>query len=164
MINTDDKHILFIHPRGKPSQMPVIDGLTRKMTAAFRQCKKGEHWLGMHNCTGCIHHDVLSDSCDYILPDGRLTNSLCIHYLAYHRDDVPTSEKLKVMKLDCGEAEPTDEELAHPPMAPRHLTRAEVLQERADFIHTYCRERGWDNTDLTAEQFKELKQAGGGKV
>jgi len=164
MINTDDQHILFIHPRGKPSQMPVIDGLTRKMAAALRQGFEGEHWLGLHSCTGCLPHDIFSHSCDYMLPDGRWTNSLCVHYLAYHRDDVPTSEKLKVMKLGCGEAEPTEEELAHPPMAPRRLTREEVQQERSDFIRAYCAERDWDNANLTVEQFKELKEAGKGKV
>lgn len=164
MISTDPNHILYIEPQKPPSKMPVIDGLTRKMTAALRQAERGACWLGVHGCTGCYPHDIMSHSCDYVLPNGQETNSLCIHYLAYHRDEVPTSEKLKVMKLGMGEADPTAEELAHPPEAPRRKTREEVLQERNEFILTYCAERGWDHGDLTVEQFKELKEAGKGKV
>jgi len=166
VINTDDQHVLYIEPQQPPSDMPVIDGLTRKMAAALRQAEMGTQWLGFHGCTGCDKTgcDIPSSSCDYVLPNGLETNSLCIHYLAYHRDEVPTSEKLKVMKLGCGEADPTDEELAHPPEARHFKTREEVQQERTDFIRDYCAERGWDNTDLTVEQFEELKRAGKGKV
>ncbi len=164
MKNTDKKHVLYIEPRKPPSDMPVIDGLTRKMTAAFRQSHVGKMWLGKHGCSGCLPREIPSTCFDHRLPDGRLTNSLCIHYLAYHRDEVPTSEKLKVMKLDCGEEDPTDEELAPPEDAPRGLTREERQQERTDFIRRFCAKRGWDNNNLTVEQFEELKQAGKGKV
>lgn len=110
MIVTEDSHVLFIEPPSLPSPEPVIDSLTRKMTAAFRQTQGIDATKGWHSCS-C---GAASSNVTHMLPDGRATNSLCIHYLAYHREDIPRAELAKVVMLDCGEAEPTDEELHVP--------------------------------------------------
>jgi hypothetical protein len=102
--------ILFILPKKKGSNVPVIDEATRKMTAAFRQSKAGEKFRGVHQCV-C---GVYSSNCNYNLPDGGVTNSLSVHYLAYHRDEVGEIEMEKVLKLPYGEAEPTALELNKP--------------------------------------------------
>ncbi len=105
--------ILMIEPRGKFSVEPVIDKLTRKMTAAWRKARHAEDgYRGFHICE-C---GTFSDNKDHWVGEGEglLTNSLCIHYLAYHHADVPKEELEKVRTLHYGEAEPTEKELAKP--------------------------------------------------
>ncbi|MDP3981370.1 MAG: hypothetical protein Q8Q33_08170 [Chlamydiota bacterium] len=105
-----DKGILYIEPSATTSPQPIIDELTRKMTAAYRQSTRGPAFRGSHTC-GCGAH---SDNCEHILPDGVETNSLCVHYLAYHRDEIPAAQLDKVRQLTYGEAEPKARELAAP--------------------------------------------------
>jgi hypothetical protein len=56
-----------------------------------------------------------SDNRDHFVTtiDGaRLTtHSLAIHYLAYHRDEVPVSELAKVERLSATETQPTAKQL-----------------------------------------------------
>lgn len=114
--------VLYLTPGPSTSAEPVIDELTRKMTAAFRASEStGVRWRGVHFCRCGVN----SDNTDYILPGGRQTNSLCIHYLAFHRDEVPGGELAKVAALEAAEAEPSAEELARP--AKRHVSRYEQL-------------------------------------
>lgn len=102
--------ILFIEPSQKTSKEPVIDILTRKMTASFRKARLGTCYLGRHKCAcGAISSDA-----DHILPNGWKTNSLCVHYLAYHRDEIPEEQIAKVALLTDGEEEPTERELQPP--------------------------------------------------
>jgi hypothetical protein len=103
--------LLFIEPMQTAESTPTIDRLTRKMCAAFRNAKHSDYaYGGVHMCF-C---GVCSTSCDYILPNGDVTNSLCIHYLAHHRAEVPQGQLARVGNLDFGEAEPTAEELGGP--------------------------------------------------
>lgn len=95
MIIADDNHVLFIEPTGERSVEPVEDDITHAMRKAFKKAKAWGAWLGVHRCT-C---GALSDSSDWLLPNGQLTNSLALHYLRYHRDEVPDSELAKVMAL-----------------------------------------------------------------
>ena len=100
--------ILMIEPKGRKSTTPVIDVLTRKMTAAWRKRKTSKNcYLGFHVCQ-C---GACSDNHDHLV-DGILTNSLCIHYIAWHRTDVPQAELDKVAALQYGEETPTPQELA----------------------------------------------------
>lgn len=104
--------LLMIRPVTTTSE-PVIDDLTRRMTVAWRCRLVSEHsWRGSHVCV-CR---VWSDNHDHwVGPDfSLLTNSLCIHYLVYHRSDVPEEELAKVRTLGCGEAEPTADEIKRP--------------------------------------------------
>lgn len=104
----DDQGVLYIEPSAKVSAEPVIDELTRKMVAAFRESEESMiMWRGFHMCA-C---GAASNNKDYVLPNGDKTNSLCVHYLAFHRDEVPASQLEKVQRLNSGEAEPTDKEL-----------------------------------------------------
>ena len=117
-----DETVLYLRPGPNTSAEPVIDDLTRKMTAAFRAAEStGVRWRGFHVCRCGVN----SDNTDYILPGGQQTNSLCIHYLAFHRDEVPPEELAEVAALEAGDAEPSAEELARP--AKRHVSRYEQL-------------------------------------
>lgn len=104
--------ILMIEPSEKTSPEPVIDELTRKMTAAWRLRRDMEgNWRGTH----CCNCGARSDSKDHWVGDPELlTNSLCVHYLAFHREEVPAEELEKVRALACGESQPVEEELVLP--------------------------------------------------
>jgi hypothetical protein len=40
-----------------------------------------------------------------------MINSLCVHYLSYHRDEVPLGQLQEVEHLPFGEVEPSEQEL-----------------------------------------------------
>lgn len=108
----DAKGLLMIEPSSQTSQYPVIDQLTKKMVAAWRSRKISDFsFRGFHRCN-C---GVISDNKEHHT-DGRVTNSLAIHYLAYHREEVPKEELEKVAALVYGEQSPTEKELVrlHP--------------------------------------------------
>ena len=116
MIN--NKGLLFIEPKNPASAEPVVDDLTRRMAAALNDgvggtgmsqadFRPGGGWRGWHTCV-C---GACSSNQNYLLQDGQVTNSLCVHYLAFHRDEVPESELQKVRGLPSYEAEPTQQQL-----------------------------------------------------
>ena len=121
MIINEPKSLLFIEPENAATEEPVIDSYTKKMTAAYRSTVKGFLVDGeiIDAATGGVHHCICqstSDDVNHVLPDKSAeTNSLCIHYLAFHRGDVPEEELRKVASLTYGEEDPTDYELKLPP-------------------------------------------------
>jgi hypothetical protein len=114
-----DDGLLFIEPAGPASEEPLIDHFTRRMTAAVRAARPtGPHWMGFHQC-GC---GAVSANHDFRLPGGAVTNSLCVHYVAHHRGEVPAGQLARVAALAAGEADPEDGELQGP-----RLLRADTL-------------------------------------
>ena len=99
--------LLFVEPKNFCSKSPIIDSLTRKMTAAFRTATHPNACMGWHDAD-C---GAESDAYFHLIDDKFQTNSLCIHYLAFHRDEIPQCELDKVASLTHGEQEPTEEEL-----------------------------------------------------
>lgn len=103
--------LLFIEPKTAAAREPVLDEATRRMTAAFR---KGESapWCfgGVHTCI-C---GAASEAHDYLIHGGYVTNSLCIHYMAYHRAEVTAEELQKVLGLMSGMRQPRPRELKQP--------------------------------------------------
>lgn len=113
--------ILMIEPSSKVSAEPLIDELTRKMTAGWRRRRESDYgYRGFHVCA-C---GAVSDNHDHFIGSGGglLTNSLCIHYLAFHRSDVPKEELDKAYTLELGKEEPTKEELSIPSRKPNEWT------------------------------------------
>lgn len=105
--------ILMVEPSAETSSAPLVDELTRKMTAAWRRRRDSkDSYRGFHVCACSAH----SDNKDHWVGDGDglLTNSLCVHYLAFHRDDISQKELDKVRALASGEEEPNEKELAKP--------------------------------------------------
>ena len=105
--------IMMVEPSNKTSVTPFTDELTRKMTAAWRRRRDSKYgYRGFHICA-C---GAFSDNKDHWVgnSDGLLTNSLCVHYLAFHRVDIPQKELDKVHALAHGEEEPNEKELAKP--------------------------------------------------
>lgn len=105
MIRLDDGHLMMIEPTNPIAAIPVIDELTRKAAGVLRFATIGNRYRGQHACTGrgC---KATSDNADHHF-GGMLTNSLAVHYLARHRDDVDPDELAKIAALDVPEVEPT---------------------------------------------------------
>ena len=92
MITLDDKYLLMIEPQN-PATDPLNDVLTEVARRVFATCKPGNgRWRGWHTCV-C---GARSDNKDWFLPDGTMTNSLMVHYVECHRDEVPDSELEKL--------------------------------------------------------------------
>lgn len=102
---------LYVNVKHPPSNWPTVDMLTLKITRAFRSADKSPlAFSGIHTCL-C---GAKSESADYILPNRKFTNSLCIHYMAFHRSEIPWQEMGEVLKLENGDSLPTRAELAYP--------------------------------------------------
>lgn len=115
-------YLLYLNPKQVGTREPVIDRATRRMTAAFRQAKKKRiGYCGVHRCI-C---DARSECYDYNLPNGMQTNSLCVHYLAHHRKEIPRSVLRFVQALEFGEADPTQVERCGPAV---HYSRLLYLE------------------------------------
>jgi len=96
MIVVENTHILFVEPVRPAANLPVRDALSAKMRELMAQSTPSDYvYFGFHQCI-C---GAKSDSRDWILPTGQKTNSLAVHYLEYHRDEVPDEELEKIRKL-----------------------------------------------------------------
>jgi HEAT repeat len=103
-----DRNLLYIEPQTAASSAPLIDSLTRRMTAAYRLARQSDGlWMGFHTCICGVN----SSTRDYFLPTGEMTNSLCVHYLAHHREAIPSRQLERVANLRFGEDEPSEGEL-----------------------------------------------------
>ena len=122
--------LLFMEPKEKPSKKPIIDELTKKMTASFRKAKIGcinnyakigqdytftidGGWMGSHICS-CGAGTHTDGGRDYLLNNEEMTNKHCIHYLAFHRNEIHKEQLERINKLNDGEEEPTNKEIKIP--------------------------------------------------
>ena len=100
--------LLFIIPKEPATPVPILDHLTRRMCAEFRKARCSDYaYGGVHICK-C---GAVSSSNDYFLSNGDLTNSLCVHYVAYHRAEVPPVQLAHIEGFAAEEVEPTEREL-----------------------------------------------------
>jgi hypothetical protein len=117
--------VLFIEPRRLATDEPLIDELTMRMTGAVRRATAPrDRFLGVHVCI-C---GAVSDSTNRILPNGEVTNTVCVHYLAYHRAEVPPTELDAVRRLPAHAEMPSPSELG----APDHRVEPKRLIWRLD--------------------------------
>jgi hypothetical protein len=123
MHELSDKYFLQIEPNqfGPPTE-PINDELTEKVKFIYEHTSipsGGEHYKGMHsfridhvydgmhgfklqNGFDGVHETetwVVSDNCDHFLPDGTITNSLCVYYVQRFRPYIPQSELDKIEKF-----------------------------------------------------------------
>lgn len=104
------KHLFYRKVERPASQEPVIDNITRKTAGIFLQYASRRPCMGWYVCT-C---GALSDAHDYILPNGAMTHSLCVHYVAYHREELSKSDLDAIATLDIEGVDPPEELLAGP--------------------------------------------------
>lgn len=113
MIVLAPDHLLFIEPQLPRSAESLIDEYTCRMAGAMLSANPQASYRGIHYCR-C---GATSTNCNYIVRIGQrvagspwhglLTNSLAVHYLALHREEVPPDELLKVLTLTAAPATPT---------------------------------------------------------
>lgn len=103
--------LLFVDAKKPASAKPIIDEFTRKIAAALRSAKPyGPVYRGFHACICGAN----SSNQNIILRNIFATNSLCVHYLAFHREEVSFEDLGRIQTCFKEEAEPTKAEL-HPP-------------------------------------------------
>lgn len=111
MILDSPNILLFIEPRNSPRESDMaefqwfVDLFNEQAVAGVGSAYGFETseqyrvaYLGIHQCS-C---GEWSSSQDYRLPNNMITNSLAIHYLQYHRDEIPKSEWFKLRQLKDG--------------------------------------------------------------
>lgn len=91
--------VLYIEPK-YIRKKPIIDDVTKKMLWLWHhKVETGLNNFGSHVCS-C---GISSDSCEHLLvsPDGTffMTNSLCVHYVVFHRSEISKSEWKKINRL-----------------------------------------------------------------
>ncbi len=113
MHRTDNsKFVLYIEPKKEQkSEQPINDEITEFMQMALDKSVDGianysstdaeekftpnMSYKGFH-VTECGKR---SSSVDYLLPNGMITNSLCVFYLQHYRNAIPQSEWNKINEL-----------------------------------------------------------------
>jgi hypothetical protein len=88
MKDTSDRYFMMIEPPA-PASAPLVDGITMWAMSVRKLAKtNGVAFKGWHTCACGAN----SDSSEWVMPDGRITNSLMVHYVQCHRQAVPRSE------------------------------------------------------------------------
>lgn len=121
MIITSATHLLFVEPTLAPTELPIIDDITRRLTSAWRvrQTDPTSRSRGVHSCTGAACH-AHSDNADHLVA-GLLTHSLCIHYVAFHRSEIPARDLERISRFELGHSDPTAAELGSDASAGTYL-------------------------------------------
>ena len=107
------KFLLFIEPTlEQKASIPMDDEYITLLRMAMNDAKlgasnydepgvpepvfrEGSRYKGVHtNCDG-----IQSSNYDLLLPNGMVTNSLCIHYMRFYRLAIPTSDWDKLTEL-----------------------------------------------------------------
>lgn len=121
--------LLYIHPAKEGADEPIIDNLTKKILWAVRNqiaqgvlFENGKFVIdlstkGHHHCTGCNKKCPMSRAQDILLPNKIVTNTLAVHYVAQHRDELTKEELAQIESIEVDDAtlnslsDPTQEEL-----------------------------------------------------
>lgn len=95
--------LLFIEPVEEKKQYDMVE--YEWLVAAFDNTESGAgnpegfsaetSYMGCHQCA-CGKR---STAYDYLFTNGMYTNSLCLHYLEWHRHEIPASEFIKLDQL-----------------------------------------------------------------
>lgn len=93
MIDLSDKYLMMIEPMNE--YLVEFDELANKAQAIKNILIPSEYgYRGWHTCS-C---GKASDNKDWLLPNGVITNSLFLHYVMCHRQEIPQSEIDKIEK------------------------------------------------------------------
>lgn len=113
MIRDDVNHLMMIEPTVAPTA-PIVDDLTRRAAFVLATAESGKRrYRGWHQCTGSGCH-AMSDNTDHLV-GGMTTNSLLVHYVTCHRDEIPPTEFIRLREAIVAHGgqgvEPTQEQL-----------------------------------------------------
>jgi hypothetical protein len=109
----DPNGFLMIEPKELAHRL-VLDSITRKATALLRRATADADrvFMGHHECICGARSDCL-DWFVTIQGRKRPTNSLAVHYVAWHRDEIPP-DQLRAIEALIQEVEPSAYELNGP--------------------------------------------------
>lgn len=115
MSSTPKPQFLMVEATRQAAPAPILDALTRKATALYRHkvwTSETRRFRGWHTCI-C---GAQSDNRLHKLRDvsGPETNSLLVHYVAYHRDEISADDRAILEAFNGPGEDPTAEELAPP--------------------------------------------------
>lgn len=109
IIPWDGIHLLFIEPKLRAHE-PIIDELTLKMSYAYVNSTT-------YNIKSCEYYNCIcgaQSKWKLKLDNGMLTNSLCVHYVACHRDEVPKKMIKVISSFDRQSLRASDASIAYP--------------------------------------------------
>lgn len=186
MVQTHEAFLLFIEPQGSPSKEPVIDIYTQKMTGALRAAKPGSApyskgipefdnsaWRGMHTCKcgawGGNREYLVETAGGVFINDagtpvqGLITNALCVHYVAFHRDEIHPIDLDRILLLNGEQADPTDAELRPPPNAKKQMANlmnalAEDVSRTPEAATEYLKAEGIDPQKVVSEGMRRIEE------
>lgn len=114
----NENFLLFIQPKLPPAKTPVIDKLVHKLTAAIREAKRARRvgavlkdrqgafqWfsgfrfvrsVACCKCCNQIAGITTESSHDFEIIGGYYVSPLALHFLAYHREEVP-ADQIKIL-------------------------------------------------------------------
>lgn len=108
----NSKYLLYIEPKASErSENPIEDEKTKILNKIFIAAKEGTARYSDISCQGAFlegsgyrgshltEYGETSTNKDYLLPNGMITNSLCVTYLKWYRNAIPESEMEKVDSL-----------------------------------------------------------------
>jgi hypothetical protein len=90
--------LLMIEPQNPCAKTPLIDEWTKWLTYGWRMCRSHSDAWQSYRGRHFAPCGLVSDNRDHWIC-GLLTNSLCLHYLAFHRDEVPVDELKKIARF-----------------------------------------------------------------
>lgn len=94
----DNKHLMFIEPKIKKSELAINDELSEFAAYLQKNMKSNNDFTkGFYVCS-C--KKAFSDSVTYsvnLSGEKVKTNSLLLHYVQYHRSEIPESEINKLV-------------------------------------------------------------------
>jgi hypothetical protein len=108
----NSRFLLYIEPdKSLKNETPTYDAITSALEDMLMVAKKGtanyddlngepkfregSGWKGVHTTDS----GQSSTSYDYLLPNGMITNSLCVYYAAYYWGSIPKTEVEKLNDL-----------------------------------------------------------------
>lgn len=109
----DKNGFLMIEPK-KKCDRAIIDDVTRKVTIILRAAKEKGHYKGHHTCV-CGAESGSARLIVRVCGNKLETNSLIVHYVACHRDEIPSSQMKLVEEASyLSRAWPTEKEVQLP--------------------------------------------------
>ncbi len=97
MINTNNKYFMMIEPKLAVIEQEVNDEITQQVEEIMKTVKEIAWTKGLHFCNCGVHS---GNAILEVTINGKQyeTNSLALHYIKYHRSEVPQSEIDKIFK------------------------------------------------------------------
>jgi len=94
MVDLSSKCLLMIEPKSKIKEESVKDKYTANMNNLLTKATKTAFYKGWHTCA-CGERSGNAE----LTVSGYVTNSLAVHYLEFHRSEVPATELEKLDKI-----------------------------------------------------------------